>query len=46
MGNLSLDWEFQHLLGKIWGIEESRDFLEKWHFLNVGIFVATRFYLM
>ena len=34
LGNLSLDWEFQHPLGKIWGIEESRDFLGKWHFLG------------
>jgi len=33
-GNLSLDWEFQHLFGKIWGIEEFEDFLEKLHFLG------------
>ena len=30
----SLDWEFQHLLGKIWGIEESRDISGKLHFLR------------
>jgi len=46
LGNLSLDREFQHLLGKMRGIEESRDFGERWHFWIVGIFVVTRFYLM
>jgi len=32
--SLSLDCEFQHLLGKIWGFEESRDFLGKSDFLE------------
>jgi len=36
LGNLSPDWDSQHLLGSIWGIDESRDFLGKWHFLGCG----------
>jgi len=34
LGNLSLDWEFQQRLGKVWGIEISRDFLGKLHFVG------------
>jgi len=32
LGNLSLDWEVLHPLGKIWVFQESRDFLKKLFF--------------
>jgi len=35
--NVSLDWEFQQIWGKLWGFQESRDVLGKLHFAGIKL---------
>jgi len=48
LGNFSLGWEFQQLLGEILGFEESGHFLGNLHSFEIklGKVVVTRFHLM